>query len=236
MGAPDDLIGILFKVAVFFIPFLFSICVHEAAHAWMAKLCGDRTAEQMGRLTLNPVAHADPIGTILLPIAAVLLPGNVSQFIFGWAKPVPFDPSRLRDKINGPFLIALAGPVSNLILAFLGAFVFVLVSSGSLVGNLEADKAKLVSMIAAQFVGLNCMLAVLNLVPIHPLDGGKILARFLPYKAARWLDEREQMLSIILLVLFLAGFARLLSYPAGFVANTFANWASSLLSVFGVIV
>ncbi|CAN5650594.1 site-2 protease family protein [soil metagenome] len=236
MGSQHDLIGLLFKVAVFFIPFLFSICVHEAAHAWMAKLCGDTTAEKLGRLTLNPLAHADPIGTFLLPIAAVILPGNVSQFIFGWAKPVPYDPSKLRDKKNGPFLIALAGPASNLILAFIGAFFFVLVSSGSLVGGLEEDKAKLVSMIAAQFVGLNCMLAVLNLVPIHPLDGGKIVARFLPYKAARWLDEREQMLSMILLVLFLTGFARILSYPAGAVANLFANWAAGILSIFGVIV
>ena len=236
MDSNTDLIGILFKVAVFFIPFLFSICVHEAAHAWMAKMCGDRTAEHMGRLTLNPIAHADPLGTILLPIAAVILPGNVSQFIFGWAKPVPYDPNQLRDKKNGPFLIAIAGPVSNLILAFIGAFVFVMVSSGMFVSTLELDKAKLVSTIAAQFVGLNCMLAVLNMIPIHPLDGGKVIARFLPYKASRWLEEREQMLSMILLVLFLTGFARLLSYPAGMVANLFASWAASILSVFGVIV
>lgn len=235
MGSEHDIIGLLFKVAVFFIPFLFSICVHEAAHAWMAKLCGDDTAEKMGRLTLNPMAHADPIGTILLPIAAVVLPGGVSQFIFGWAKPVPFDPRLLRDKKNGPFLIALAGPVSNLVLAFIGAFIFVIVQSGMFVASLDVDKAKLVSMIAAQFVGLNCMLAVLNLVPIHPLDGGKIVARFLPYKASRWLEEREQMLSMILLVLFLTGFARMLSVPAGFVANTFATWASSILSLFGVV-
>lgn len=235
MGAQHDLIGLLFKVAVFFIPFLFSICVHEAAHAWMAKLCGDRTAEHMGRLTLNPLAHADPIGTILLPIAAVVLPGNVSQFIFGWAKPVPYDPNQLRDKKNGPFLIALAGPVSNLILAFLGAIGFVLVQSGTVTAEMDMDKTKLISMIAAQFVGLNCMLAVLNFVPVHPLDGGKILARLLPYKSARWLEEREQMLSMILLVLFLAGFAKLLSYPAGLIANTFASWAASLLSIFGVV-
>lgn len=235
MGAQYDLIGLLFKVAVFFIPFLFSICVHEAAHAWMAKLCGDRTAEHMGRLTLNPLAHADPIGTVLLPIAAVVLPGGISQFIFGWAKPVPFDPNQLRDKKNGPFLIALAGPVSNLVLAFLGSFAFVLVQNGTLVANLEPDKARLVGMIAAQFVGLNCMLALLNLVPIHPLDGGKIAARFMPYKVARWFEEREQMLSMILLFLFLMGFARILSYPAGLVANTFASWAAAILNIFGVI-
>lgn len=235
MGAQHDLVGILFKVAVFFIPFLFSICVHEAAHAWMAKLCGDRTAEHMGRLTLNPLAHADPIGTILFPIMAVILPGNISRFIFGWAKPVPYDPNQLRDKKNGPFLIALAGPVSNLVLAFFGAFAYVLVQSGVGTSGLEPDKAELVTMIAAQFVGLNCMLAILNLVPIHPLDGGKIIARFLPYKTARWMEEREQMLSMILLVLFLTGFAKWLSIPAFFVANTLGTWASSILSIFGVI-
>lgn len=233
LGGEQDLIGILFKVAVFFIPFLFSICVHEAAHAWAAKLCGDRTAEHMGRLTLNPIAHADPIGTIALPIAAVILPGSVSQFIFGWAKPVPFDPRNLKDKKNGPFLIAAAGPASNLVLAMIGAFFFVLIQSGYFVGGLEADKARLVAQIAAQFIGLNCMLAVLNMVPIHPLDGGKILARFLPYKAARWLEERETMLSMILLLLFLTGFARLLSYPASWIAGNFANFAQSVLAMIG---
>ncbi len=233
IGAENDLIGILFKVAVFFIPFLFSICVHEAAHAWAAKICGDRTAEHMGRLTLNPAAHADPIGTILLPIAAVLLPGSVSQFIFGWAKPVPYDPRNLKDKKNGPFIIASAGPVSNLLLALVGAFAFVLIQSGYFVANLEADKAKLIVQIAAQFIGLNCMLAVLNLVPIHPLDGGKIVARFLPYKAARWLEERETMLSMILLLLFLTGFARILSYPASWIAGTFAEFAQVVLSSAG---
>jgi Zn-dependent protease len=236
VGGEQDLVGILFKVAVFFIPFLFSICVHEAAHAWAAKLCGDRTAEHMGRLTLNPLAHADPLGTVILPIAAVLLPGNVSQFIFGWAKPVPFDPRNLRDKKNGPFIIASAGPVSNLVLAMLGAYLFVLVQSGYLVSGLEADKAKLVGQIAAQFVGLNCMLAVLNLVPIHPLDGGKIVARFLPAKAALWLEERETMLSMILLVLFLTGFAKILGYPAGLIANGFADFAQMTLAFFGASV
>lgn len=236
MSADQDLVGLLFKVAVFFIPFLFSICVHEAAHAWMAKLCGDRTAEHMGRLTLNPMAHADPIGTVLLPIMAAVLPGQVSQFIFGWAKPVPYDPRNLRDKKNGPFLIALAGPTSNLILAFIGAFAFVLVQSGFFVGGLEPDKARLVSMIAAQFVGLNCMLAVLNFLPIHPLDGGKILARFLPYKAAKWLEEREGILSMVLLVLFISGVGRLLAYPAGYVAEFFADSAARILSLFGMVV
>ena len=235
MGSEHDLIGMLFKVAVFFIPFLFSICVHEFAHAWMAKQCGDRTAEHMGRLTLNPLAHADPIGTVVLPIAAVLLPGEVSRFIFGWAKPVPFDPRELRDKKNGPFLIALAGPVSNLILAFFGAFAYVLIVNGVMVSELDSDKSNLLAQIAVQFIGLNCMLAVLNLVPVHPLDGGKIFARFLPYKAARWLEEREHMLSMILLVLFLGGLGRLLAYPAAIVANLFANWASAILQLLGVV-
>lgn len=190
----------------------------------------------MGRLTLNPLAHADPLGTVILPIAAVVLPGGVSQFIFGWAKPVPFDPRNLRDKKNGPFFIAAAGPASNLVLAMIGAFLFVLVSSGYMVSGLEADKAKLVGQIAAQFVGLNCMLAVLNLVPIHPLDGGKIVARFLPTKAAQWLEERETMLSMLLLILFLTGFAKILGYPAGLIANSFADFAQMVLAAFGASV
>lgn len=233
MGSQHDLISLLFKVAVFYIPFLFSICVHEAAHAWMAKRCGDRTAEHMGRLTLNPMAHADPIGTVLLPIMAVVLPGNVSQFIFGWAKPVPYDPRELKDKKNGPFLIALAGPASNLLLAFLGAFAFVLIQNGVMVSHLEVDKAKLISTIAAQFIGLNCMLAVLNLLPIHPLDGGKIATRFLPSKMGRWLEDHESTLSMILLVLFLVGLGRMLAYPAGLVADALARLAAQILSLVG---
>lgn len=234
MGIDQDMIGLAFKIVAFFIPFLFSLCVHEAAHAWVAKLCGDDTAERMGRLTLNPMAHADMIGTVVLPILAVALPG-ASQFIFGWAKPVPFNPNLLRDKKNGPFLIALAGPVSNLILAFIGAFIFVAVASGMFLGSLDTEKARNVAAIAKQFVGLNCMLAVLNLVPVHPLDGGKIIARFLPYKASRWLDEREQMLSMILLVLFISGAARLLAIPANYIFVTFANAASHILLAFGVV-
>lgn len=236
MGADQDLIGILFRVAVFFIPFLFSICVHEAAHAWAAKLCGDRTAEHMGRLSLNPLVHIDLLGTIILPIAAVLLPGSISRFIFGWAKPVPFDPRNLKDKKNGPFFIAAAGPFSNLVLALIGAFFWVLIASGYFIGGLEPDKAGLAVQIAQQFVGLNCMLAVLNLVPIHPLDGGKIMARFLPLNAVRWLEEKESMLSMLLLVLFLSGAGRLLMGPVYWLSNSFTFIAQATLSAAGLAV
>lgn len=231
----NDLVGTLFHVAVFFIPFLFSICVHEFAHAWMAKKCGDRTPEFMGRLTLNPLAHADPIGTIVLPIMAVLMPPDVSRFIFGWAKPVPYDVRQLKDPKNGPFLIAAAGPVSNLILAFFGAFLFVLLSYGVIGSQMAAQQASLLRQIAIQFVGLNCMLAVLNLIPVHPLDGGKIVARFLPRNLAQWLEERENILSMVLLILFLGGLGRLLAVPASWIAEILSHFAERILQVIGVI-
>lgn len=229
-----DLATVLYNIAVFFPPFLFSICVHEAAHAWMAKRCGDRTAEHMGRLTLNPMAHADLLGTIILPLMAISLPG-ASQFMFGWAKPVPFDPRNLRDKKNGPMWIAAAGPISNIILAFLGAFLFVLIGTGVLFSELEAEKVEGITRMVGAFIGLNCMLAVLNLLPIHPLDGGKIVARFLPEPAARWLEEREAMLSWILLGAFLLGLGALLRIPARYLMAALAGAAGRILEVLGVI-
>ena len=148
-----------------------SLTVHEAAHAWTADRLGDPTARLLGRISFNPVVHIDPIGTILLPLVAAFsgLP------ILGWAKPVPVNISRLRDPRRDFMLVAAAGPASNILLAVLAAIAIRLTVSGD---ALTAPAALL------QIVFINVLLAVFNLVPVPPLDGGNVLAGLLPRSLA----------------------------------------------------
>src|SRR5262249_14373270 len=148
---------------------LVSLSVHEAAHAWTADRLGDPTARLLGRITLNPVAHIDPIGTLLLPLLAAYsgLP------IIGWAKPVPVNVNRLRNGRRAFMLVAAAGPLSNIAQAIVGAIVLrAVIASGGDVGML--DRA------LYAYVSINLLLAFFNLVPIPPLDGGNVLAGLLP--------------------------------------------------------
>src|SRR5690606_16730988 len=117
-----DILEKLVKTGIFFVPFLFSLCVHEFAHGWVALKRGDHTARMMGRLTLNPMAHADMIGTFILPLASLFMG---SPIFFGWAKPVPVDARNLKNPRTDMFWVAFAGPLSNVLMAFLGAFAFV---------------------------------------------------------------------------------------------------------------
>lgn len=201
-----DLLEIVSKVAIYFIPFLFSLCFHEYAHAWVARRLGDSTAEDQGRLSMNPMVHAHPIGTFLLPMMVIVT--NVPIF-FGWAKPVPVDPRNLRNVKTDMFWIAIAGPLSNVLLAFLGAFA--LVSVFHYLPDWKMQSAALEFL--KVFVPLNLALAFFNMIPIHPLDGGKVLARFLPEDINRKLEENQYILSIALLFLFIGGFLAILRYP-----------------------
>lgn len=199
------------KLVIFFGPLLFALCFHEFAHGLVAKWRGDNTAERMGRLTMNPLAHADMMGTFIFPIVSILMTsGMASPIIFGWAKPVPVESRNLKNVRTDMFWIALAGPLSNIFLAVVTTFLWALI----LKFQLFADYSQGIQMFATTFIGTNILLAVFNLVPLHPLDGGKVLARFLPYSINRKLEENEQISGIILLVLLFSGvLMSILSYP-----------------------
>lgn len=216
MSSNPPIFEIVFNVMKFFVPFLFALCFHEFAHGWVARLRGDRTAEIMGRLTLNPIAHADPIGTVVLPIVAVLthIP------LFGWAKPVPVDERNLKNPRVDMFWIAFAGPLANLLLALVGG--------GILIALLmmyreewAAQTEGIVTLVdvSRTFIVVNIFLAVFNMIPLHPLDGAKVLARFLPPQVNMKLEEMQAYTSILLLLIFVTGGSVLIAKPAFWLAN-----------------
>lgn len=228
MSQNFNLIETAFNVMKFFIPFLFALCFHEFAHGWVARLRGDRTAEIMGRLTLNPMAHADPIGTVLFPILAVVyhIP------LFGWARPVPVDERNLKNPRVDMFWIALAGPMSNLLLALIGAIAVGFYEKFA-TAALSADEKGAMALLEVlmMFLKINVFLAVFNLIPLHPLDGGKVLARFLPPQVNRRLEDFQQYTGILMMVLFIAGGFWIVAGPAGWIANRFlgiAQWVAYL--------
>lgn len=180
------------------IPVLFAIALHETAHGWAARYFGDRTAEMLGRLTLNPIKHIDPIGTIAMPLVLTLL----GLPAFGWAKPVPVVAANMRNPKRNMIAVAAAGPVSNLLMALLWAIVLRM--------TLGWDQPQLgirqfllsMSQIGLQF---NVLLAVFNLIPIPPLDGGRVLRGLLPERYGMKLDAAERWGLILVLLLLTFG-------------------------------
>ncbi len=169
-------------VVVQYICLLFSLCVHEAAHAKMAENCGDPSARLLGRVTLNPVAHADPIGTVLLPILMIIFP---FPFLFGWAKPVPFNPANLNNIRRDPMLIAVAGPASNVVIAFITMMVL---KAAVFAFGAEAVAGSPWFAGAFYLVMINFILVVFNMIPVPPLDGHYVLHYFLPPDGQRMLE------------------------------------------------
>ena len=174
---------------------LFAITLHEAAHGWVASKLGDHTARMMGRVTLDPTKHIDPIGTIAIPLVLLL---SSSGFIFGWAKPVPINFNALRNGKNGMIWVALAGPGANIVMAICWLFVMII-----------AIKMNITVLIEMGRVGIlvNCVLAVFNLLPIPPLDGSRVISALLPNRLAYQYNQLEQYgLYILLGLMFLGGF------------------------------
>lgn len=167
------------------IPLLFAITVHEAAHGYVARMFGDHTAAMLGRITLNPIKHIDLIGTIIMPVALWVMSGGA--FTFGYAKPVPVNMRNLRNPRQDMVWVAVAGPISNLVMALLWAIVlFALVKLG-----IGGTLAKFLGVMAYSGIWINVILMVFNLLPLPPLDGGRVLAGLLPPKAAMAFDKIE---------------------------------------------
>jgi Zn-dependent protease len=180
-------------IAVAALPLLFAITIHEVAHGWMAKQFGDPTAQRLGRLTLNPLKHIDPLGTVVVPIVLLLLGG----FIFGWAKPVPVTWENLRHPKRDMAIVAAAGPGANLVMALFWA---VIARIGVEFG--AASWAGLPLQYMGQFgIEINAILMVLNLIPIPPLDGGRVAVGLLPGPWAWQLARVEPFGFFILLAL-----------------------------------
>ncbi len=175
---------------------LFSVIIHEIAHGYAALALGDKTAAYEGRLTLNPLRHIDIMGTIVFPVITLLLPGGI---VFGWAKPVPYNPYNLRNRRWGEGLVAAAGPLSNIIIALIfGTFIRLYVWPQ---GLLESPLGVLSQII----VIINLTLAVFNLVPIPPLDGSKVLTTLLPQRFVAF-RERVERLGFLGVIIFLVFF------------------------------
>lgn len=208
-------------VLIGFLPFLFALSFHEFAHGWMAKRKGDRTAELMGRLTMNPMAHADVVGTIILPIFSML----TGFVMFGWAKPVPVNERNLANPRKDMFWVAAAGPLSNILLALVGtgvmyAFRMFVIGDGTL-SQTDGTIMKMMSI----FIEINLILALFNLIPIHPLDGGKVLARFLPEQINQKLENAQAMSGMILMALLFTGIFSVILFPARYVAYYLVSFA-----------
>ncbi len=191
-------LGLIETVIAWSIPILFGITVHEVAHGWVANSLGDSTARLQGRLTLNPIRHIDPVGTILVPALMVMLTG----FIFGWAKPVPVNWQRLGHPRRDMALVAAAGPLANLVMMLIWAIIAKLVFVAGIEASLVAPF--ILTMVKVGII-INIILMVLNLLPLLPLDGGRVMTSLLPPDLAEKYARLEPYGLIILVVLLVTG-------------------------------
>ena len=177
----NDLIGIVQQVSVVALPLVFAITLHEAAHGYAALAMGDDTAKRLGRISLNPIRHVDLFGTIIVP-ALLLMMGS---FLFGWAKPVPVDFRKLRNPRYGMVVVAAAGPGANILMAIVAILLI------GVVGHLPASAVDWARLNLANAIYINLLLAVFNLIPIPPLDGGRVAVGLLPRSVAFHLARLE---------------------------------------------
>jgi len=222
-----DIASFLHRLSVEALPLVLAITFHEAAHGYVALRKGDPTAQMLGRVTLNPLAHIDPVGTILLPGFLIL---SGSPFLFGWAKPVPVNFRLLRDQKRDPIYVASAGVVTNLALAAISGVIFRIIGmvdpvviqktfyqgiAAQPLNSLQMVLVPLALMCVAS-IKWNVLLAIFNLIPIPPLDGGRIAVGLLPYGPSRALASVERYGMLIIIALFMFdpfGIIRGIIYP-----------------------
>jgi Zn-dependent protease len=202
-------------IFISFIVLLFSLTVHEMAHAWTADRLGDPTARLLGRVSLNPIVHADPIGTVLFPLISLAS----GALLIGWAKPVPVNLRYLHHPRRDYMLVAAAGPLSNLILAVFAAVVLAIVPvSPQTLG--ESNVSVPIATLLTRMVNLNVLLAVFNMLPIPPLDGGNVLAGLLPQGLAAVFNKIRPYGFVLLYALILSnGFSYIVIPPARFILS-----------------
>ncbi len=207
-------VDVIRRVLISALPILIAITFHEVAHGFVAYKLGDPTAKFLGRLTLNPIAHIDIVGTILLPFMLIVLTNG--QFVFGYAKPVPINPMNFKNPRKGMAISAAAGPVTNIILAFLSMLILKLVLAPLAMVSPESMSDtvfKPLMMIFTSSIVVNVVLASFNMIPIPPLDGGRVLAGLLPSRHAMSFSKIEPFGFIIVLVLIYSGIANYIIMP-----------------------
>jgi Zn-dependent protease len=205
-------LNLIQQVAIWALPVLFAITIHEVAHGWVAKQLGDPTAMMLGRLTLNPLKHIDPVGTVLVPLSLIVLSYFTSGgfFIFGWAKPVPIAADNLHHPKRDMALVAAAGPLSNLTMALIWALIIKL---ALLLPSSLVNLALPLTYMGGAGITINVLLMVLNLIPVPPLDGSRVVAGFLPDPLAWKFGRLEQYGLIILLLMMVSGILGKIMWP-----------------------
>lgn len=213
---PEELIP---KLVIYLVVLLLAISAHEAAHAWMSYKFGDDTARLLGRVTLNPVSHTDPIGTLLIPIANfIITAGGGRPVLIGWGKPTPVNPLRWRQKDLANVMVSIAGILANLIIAIFAFTILKVLIVTRSVGLIPEGIREPVMLLLEYMLTMNISLAVFNLLPFPPLDGSKVLETFLPASMQPALEVLEQYGFLILLVLMWMGvFSAIISPILGIV-------------------
>jgi Zn-dependent protease len=213
-----DIANIIRQVVISAVPIMIAIILHEVSHGYVANKLGDPTARMLGRLTLNPIAHIDPFGTVIMPLLLYVFTNG--QFVFGYAKPVPISPVNFKNQKRDMAISAAAGPVVNILLALISLILLkygLLPASSFMSEDMAARVAQPLALMLKSAIIINVVLASFNLIPIPPLDGGRVAMGLLPRSQSQALGRLEPYGMIIVMLLVATGIWRYIMYPVTFV-------------------